>query len=187
MLVVSPTLPRPELPAKQPTDLCHEFDRGVHNLAGGVTVITSCDEQGARTGVTSTAVCPLGTEPPSLLVCFPRQTGLGRLLPRTKQFCVNALSRRQEDIAEAFADPTHLDRFDFGQWTSGTEGAPVLECALASFECSVDLLYAYPKHVIVVGRVRSVVRTPDPTGPLVCSTDRFGNLTPVDAILPQAS
>lgn len=105
---------------------------------------------------------------------------------RTQRFCVNVLSWRQQDVAEAFADPTHTNRFDFGQWSSGEDGLPVLERALASFECSVDLLYAYPQQVVVIGPVHSVVRTPNSAGPLTRSTDQFGQFIPADTVLPHA-
>lgn len=172
----SPTLTLPDPVADKPCETSEEFNRGAHHLASGVTVITACDNHGTRAGVTSTGLCTLGAEPPTLLVCVPRHTGLGSLLPRVRGFCVNALSRRQRDVAEAFAGRRQGDRFHHGQWSAAGGGSPMLADALASFECTVDLLYAYPKHLIVVGTVRTVIRTPDPEGPLVYFSDQFGHV-----------
>ncbi|GLY66369.1 flavin reductase family protein [Amycolatopsis taiwanensis] len=176
MLADSPTLTLPDPVADQPCETTEEFNRGARHLANGVAVITACDERGARAGVTSTGLCTLGAEPPTLLVCVPRHTGLGGLLPRVRRFAVNALSRRQRDIAEAFAGLRQGDRFGYGRWSVAGAGSPMVAGALASFECAVDLLYAYPKHLIVVGTVRTVIRTPDPEGPLVYSSGQFGRL-----------
>lgn len=186
MLVDSPTLTLPDPRIEHPRETSHEFSQGAHQLAGGVSVITSCDERGARAGVTSTALCTLGAEPPTLLVCVPRHTVLGSLLPRTRRFCVNALSRRQRDVAEAFAGLLDGDRFHYGRWSAGSGGAPMLEGALASFECDVDLLYACSKHLIVVGSVGTVIRTPDSEGPLVYCADQFGHVEPAVAAMASA-
>lgn len=186
MPVDSSTLPMPEPITEQPWEAAHEFSRGAHHLAGGVTVITSCDDRGARAGVTSTGLCILGATPPTLLVCVPRHTDLGRLLPLARRFCVNALSRQQREVAEAFAGLRHGERFHYGQWSVANSGSPMLQDALASFECIVDLLYAYPKHLIVVGSVRRVIRAPDPQAPLVYFSDQFGHVVPTGAALPSA-
>lgn len=145
------------------------FTQGIQCLASGVTVVTSGDTHGQRFGLTSTEVCALSVEPPTLVVCIQRDDPLGRQLPRTQRFCVNLLSHRQGDVADAFdgtGNPRE-DRFAHGRWDVGMTGSPVLADALASFECDVDLLYAYPKHLIVVGRVRSTTHCADAESPLV--------------------
>jgi flavin reductase (DIM6/NTAB) family NADH-FMN oxidoreductase RutF len=141
---------------------------GIDSLAGAVTVITSTAGS-TRFGVTSTSVCSLCMDPPTLITCIPRGSALGREVGRTGRFCVNVLTSEQCGIAEVFATTrgADSDRFRHGSWIVGTTGSPVLQGALASFECSIDLVYGYPEHLMVVGRVQNLVQEAGVGEPLV--------------------
>ncbi|MFF4763472.1 flavin reductase family protein [Streptomyces sp. NPDC001292] len=157
-----------------------QFQQGIQHLASGVTVVTSSDDDGHWYGVTSTSVCPLGIDPPALVVCVHRRSGIGRELGRTKRFCVNILSREQRAVAEAFAGVGGVedDRFDHGHWSSGTTGSPVLAGALSSFECVVDLIYGYPDRLIVIGNTQFVTNDADGADPLVYVSRQYGRVRP---------
>lgn len=163
-------------PPKFPSD----FRLGVGHLVRGVAVVTSRGERGEMYGVTTAGASVVGVEPPTLVVCVRRRSKLGTLLPRTHRFCVNVLSNRQRTVAEAFAGRRGLavNKFKHGHWTIGSIGSPVLADTLASFECELDLLYGYPDHMIVVGRVGDVVLSPEPLDPLVYSSGRLSSLAP---------
>jgi flavin reductase (DIM6/NTAB) family NADH-FMN oxidoreductase RutF len=154
-----------------------EFAQGIGHLAGGVTVVTSSDDDGAQFGVTSTSVCSLSLDPPTLVACVPRGSRLGRDIGRTRRFCVNVLTARQRAIAETFAGLglTEKEKFRHGDWARGLTGSPMLEDALASFECSTDLVYGYPEHLIVVGSVQNVVHS-DAGDPLVYVSRQFAEV-----------
>jgi flavin reductase (DIM6/NTAB) family NADH-FMN oxidoreductase RutF len=160
--------------------LVNDFRQGIGHLARGVTVLTTSDKHGERYGVTTTGVCVLSVDPPTLVVCVRRRSKLGTHLPHTRRFCVNILSGRQRTVAEAFAGRLGLpvDRFNHGQWTTGVTGSPILADALASFECEVDLLYGYPNHMIVVGSICNVVLSPERLDPLVYASGQLSSLTP---------
>lgn len=164
--------------------LPHDFRHGIRNLTRGVTVLTTSTDHGERYGVTATGVCALSMDPPTLVVCVRRRSTLGTQLPRTRRFCVNVLSWRQRDIAEAFAGQrgVAVDRFKHGDWATGTAGSPVLTTALASFECDVDLLYGYPNHLIVVGSVRQVEQATEQDDPLVYVSGQLSSLVPSDPV-----
>ncbi|GAA5125816.1 flavin reductase family protein [Haloechinothrix salitolerans] len=164
----------------------HDFRHGIRSLTRGVTVLTTSDNQGERYGVTTTGVCALSMDPPTLVVCVRRRSTLGAQLPRTRRFCVNVLSWRQRDIAEVFAGQrgVAVDRFKHGEWTTGVHGSPVLTDALASFECEVDLLYGYPNHLIVVGSVRQVEEAREQDDPLVYASGQLSSLVPSGALGP---
>ena len=157
-----------------------QFRQGIQHLAGGVTVVTSGDDDGAWYGVTTTSVCALSVDPPTLIACVHRRSRIGQQLGRTRRFCVNLLSQEQRTVAEAFAarGGLYVDRFRHGQWASGTTGSPVLEDGLASFECGVDLMYGYPNHVVVIGSVKHVRHAADPASPLVSVVGQFGRVMP---------
>ena len=154
------------------------FRQGIQYLAGGVTVVTSGDDDGAWYGVTTTSVCALSVDPPTLIACVRRRSPIGQQLGRTRRFCVNLLSQEQRTVAEAFALRRSLDadRFRHGQWACGTTGSPVLMDGLASFECGVDLIYGYPSDVVVIGSVQQVRHAADPAGPLVSVAGQLGQV-----------
>lgn len=154
-----------------------EFEQGIGHLAAGVTVVTSTDDDGTRFGVTTTSVCSLSLDPPTLIACVPRGSRLGRDIGRTRRFCVNVLGTGQRPVAEAFAapGPSDKEKFRHGRWAPGQTGSPVLDGALASFECSTDLVYGYPEHLIVVGRVQNVTHT-DAGDPLVYVSRQFAEV-----------
>lgn len=162
----------------------HDFRHGIRHLTRGVAVLTTSDDHGERYGVTTTGVCALSMEPPTLVVCVRRRSTLGTQLPRTRRFCVNVLSWRQRGIAEVFAGRrgVAVDRFKHGDWTTGATGSPVLAQALAAFECDVDLLYGYPNHLIVVGSVRQVEQAAEQDDPLVYASGQLSSLVPSGAL-----
>lgn len=186
MLADTQTLPSPgstttdiyDLDA--PWQVPDDFRDGIRHLTRGVAVLTSADEQGERYGVTTTGVCALSMDPPTLVVCVRRRSPLGAQLPRTRRFCVNVLSSRHRAIAETFAGRRGVpaDKFNHGEWATGTTGLPVLTEALAAFECDVDLLYGYPNHLIVVGAVRHVQQTSEQDDPLVYASGQLSSLVP---------
>ncbi len=155
-----------------------QFRQGIAHLAGGVTVVTSGGDDGAWYGVTTTSACALSADPPTLIACVPRQSGVGQQLGRTRRFCLNLLSHEQRTVAEAFAarDSLDPDRFRHGQWVSGTAGSPVLRDGIASFECGVDLMYSYPSHLVVIGSVEHVRHGAGPASPLVSFAGLFGHV-----------
>lgn len=154
------------------------FRQGVQHLVGGVTVVTSGDDDGKWYGVTTTSVCALSADPPTLIVCVPRRSRVGEHVGRTGRFCVNLLSSEQRAVAEAFADRRTLgeDRFRHGQWVAGATGSPVLRDSLASFECGVDLMYGYPTHIVIIGTVKQVRHAATPASPLVCVAGQLGHV-----------
>jgi flavin reductase (DIM6/NTAB) family NADH-FMN oxidoreductase RutF len=157
------------------------FRQGIQQLANGVTVLTSGDDDGGWYGVTTTSVCVLGADPPTLIACVRRRSRIGQQLGRTRRFCVNLLSQEQRAVAEAFAGRRSLDpdRFRHGQWAPGTTGSPVLMDGLASFECGVDLIYGYPNQLMVIGSVQQVRYAAGPASPLISVAGQFGQVISV--------
>jgi len=132
------------------------FKEGMRKLAGAVTVVTTVGTDGARRGLTATAVCSLSTDPPSLLACVNRKTWVAQFVPATGVFAINVLSHSQEAVARAFAGHTSLtadDRFSVGAWETRVTGAPVIRGALATFECRLEQIVEHTTHAILIGQV----------------------------------
>lgn len=155
------------------------FKQGIQHLVNGVTVVTSADD-GTWYGITTSSVCMLSADPPTLIACVCRQSRIGQQLGRTRRFCVNLLSQEQRTLAEAFTGPRgpRPDGFRHGQWVCGTTGCPVLADALASFECGVDLMYGYSSQVVIIGTVLQFRQAADAVPPLVSVAGQFSHVMP---------
>jgi flavin reductase (DIM6/NTAB) family NADH-FMN oxidoreductase RutF len=134
------------------------FKEAMRRLAAGVTIVTT--RHGAvRGGLTATAVCSLSVDPPQLLVCINRSAAAHALIAEGENLCVNLLAHRHRNLAARFAGQTGIlgaDRFAAGRWGRLKTGAPVLEDALASFDCVVTEKVAASTHTIFIGRVVDV-------------------------------
>jgi flavin reductase (DIM6/NTAB) family NADH-FMN oxidoreductase RutF len=151
-----------------------EFKQGMRRLAAGVNVVTVFEE-GYAQGLTATAVCSLSAEPPHLLVCVNSSASAHDAIHRAGAFGLNVLCREQEEIARRFAGMDGCERtrrFDIGHWTTLATGAPLLDNALATFDCLVVREIAASTHTIFIGRVLAV-RTAGDGVPLIFHDSRF--------------
>ncbi len=142
----------------QALPLGHLFRSGMRDLAGGVSVIT-VGEGEDRTGLTATSVTSLSVDPPSLLVCVNRNSSTWSALGRHGAFAVNLVRARHAALAERFAGRGGLKgaaRYGQASWLRLVTGAPVLEDALASFDCQIEDMIERHSHAIVIGKVVAV-------------------------------
>jgi len=132
------------------------FRDAMRRLAGTVTVVTvgTGDD---RHGTTATAVTSLSMAPPSLLVCFNRDSRLHGLLVASDMFCVNILHTDNVEVSQLFSSPVSSEeRFAFGQWGFEPGSAPYLVDAQSSIQCVKDQQIEYGSHTIFIGRVIGV-------------------------------
>lgn len=132
------------------------FKNAMRRFPAAVNVVT-CAHEGALRGMTATAVCSLCAEPvPSLLICVDRSGSTYSALVRSGAFAVNVLDAGQQHIARLFASPRPEDRkrrFDTGNWGALVSGAPVLEGAVAVFDCELSQEVEHGTHSIMIGTV----------------------------------
>ena len=142
-----------------------DFKEGMRHLAASVTVITVVHNK-IKDGLTATAACSVSAEPPQLLVCVNRAASAHNLIQDEGVFGVNVLARNQEDIAKRFAGidgSDRLERYLLGEWTQMVTGAPILEGALACFDCQVAKSMKAGTHSIFIGRIVGInYKTGDP-------------------------
>lgn len=142
------------------------FRDAMRRLAGSVTVVT-VGSGADRHGTTATAVTSLSMAPPSLLVCFNRDSRLHALLSAADTFCVNLLHTDNVEVSKLFSSPvSSAERFAQGQWNAANGEAPYLADAQSSIQCAKDQQIDYGSHTIFIGRVLSV-RNRDEISPLV--------------------
>lgn len=135
------------------------FRSAFRTYAGGVTIIATGKGSGQRRGLTVTSVCSLSDDPPTLIACVNAGAAAHPFIRAERCFSVNLLSAGQEQLAECFAGKTSFvneERFAFGKWSVLMTGSPVLDGALANFDCELVEEYTRETHSIFVGLVREV-------------------------------
>ncbi len=126
------------------------FREVVGHFTSGVVVVTAVD--GARYGVTASAVSSLSMDPPMLLVCLNNKLATTDAIGRTRRFAINILGADHADVAMQFARP-HADKFRGIDVVEGAHGLPLLSEALAQIECETEETVAAATHTIFLGRV----------------------------------
>ncbi|WP_206538697.1 flavin reductase family protein [Afipia sp. P52-10] len=138
----------------RPTVGAQDFMLGMRQVVSSVAIVTARAD-GVRNGLTATAVCSVSAEPPTILVCVNRNASAEPLIAAGGCFGVNFLADTQEAIARAFSTSklSADQRFEQGAWREIVTGAPILDGAVASFDCSVREQIVAGTHHIYIGRV----------------------------------
>lgn len=129
-------------------------------FATGITVVTvgGCSPH----GMTANSFASVSLDPPLLLVCVDRSAVMHSSLTTTGRFGVSVLAAEQEEVARHFANrcrPLGAAQFDAVDWVPGPRtGAPLIQGALAWFECALWRAYDGGDHTIFVGSLLSVDR-----------------------------
>lgn len=155
---------------------------GMRHLAAAVTIITARDGD-TRVGLTATAVSSVTIEPPRMVVMVNKKVAANDIILKTGALCINLLSVEQEHLAKVFAgmmkDVVGPARFEHGTWIERVTGAPVLEGALASFDCRVVKVMDESSHN---GFLCDVLATGEVIGgdPLLYADGAFRRLAPLE-------
>ena len=139
--------------------------------AAGVTIIAT-DGPAGRSGATVSSFSSLSLAPPSIVVCFQRDSVTLALLRANGVFCANVLAENQADIARVFARSSDREtRFSHDRWTKAASGAPKLAGALCRLDCRLAGATDYGSHVIVIGE--ALESRSSPGRPLIYSARNF--------------
>lgn len=142
------------------------FREAMSRLGAAVNIITTCDAS-SRHGLTASAVCSVTDAPPTLLACINRSARARPFLVIGGPICINTLAHAQLDVSVAFSGKAEMEeRFTSGSWTSGATGAPVLEQALASFDCTIGSVVEVGTHSVMFCVIQDI-RLGDPSEALM--------------------
>jgi 3-hydroxy-9,10-secoandrosta-1,3,5(10)-triene-9,17-dione monooxygenase reductase component len=130
------------------------FRQVAGSFASGVTIITTGKEGECR-GFTASSFTSLSLEPPLVLVCVHRESNTLPVIQHTGAFAINILSQSQEHASRLFSSRIVPDSERMQQvcFHGGTSGVPILDDAIAFFECRTLREYDGGDHVIFVGHV----------------------------------
>jgi flavin reductase (DIM6/NTAB) family NADH-FMN oxidoreductase RutF len=145
---------RPEAP---PPFSTQDFRAALGMFATGVTIVTTRDADGQPVGITANSFNSVSLSPPLVLWSLSRVAGSMPTFERGSHYAINILAADQHALAERFSSKA-VDRFAGIAFHEGAGGAPVLEGAVAVFECSNRSQYEEGDHVIFVGQVEHCSR-----------------------------
>lgn len=149
-----------------PTATGTAFRRAMGRWATGVSVVTAHDASGDA-GLTVNALLSVALEPPSLLVSLQQEADTLPVLRRGRAFGVSLLASTQRELSRRFARAVGSEeKFRGVPFHRGRSGAPLLDGALAAFDCRLVSETLRYDHVLVVGEVIGIEEGPD-TAPLL--------------------
>lgn len=141
-----------------PRHLRHALGR----FATGVTVITTRTLDGKLEGLTANSFSAVSLDPPLVLWSLRQNAPSLQSFLNAGYFAVSVLAADQRDLSRHFATPAE-DKFASAAHGKGLGGCPVLQEALASFECSTEHTVVGGDHIIFIGRVhRATYRDGEP-------------------------
>ncbi len=142
--------------AKAYRDAMSEIASPVHLIA--------TDGKAGLAGMTVTALASISDHPATLLVCVNRHSPSTRRFLENGVFTVNSLAFADLFLADIFAGRTdeHFEqKFTHGVWRRGRTGAPLLESALANFDCRLIEVKDVATHHVFFGAVEAVSHRPN--------------------------
>jgi flavin reductase len=133
--------------------------RGMRNMLGhfatGVTVVTARSGP-LLAGMTANAIASISIDPPLMMASIAHKAETHGAILGSHAFAINVLTADQQALAECFAQPTtaaKLTRFCDAAWHEAETGSPILEGALAFFDCRLTARHDGGDHSIFVGEI----------------------------------
>ena len=131
-------------------------------FATGVAVISTVTPDGKVEGLTCNSFSAVSLDPPLVLWSLRQNARSLDSFLKSEHFAVSILSAQQSHLSRHFAT-AHEAKFDIVSHRRGLGHCPLVEDALATFECSVDSVHPAGDHMVFFGRVqRATWRDGDP-------------------------
>jgi len=129
--------------------------QGFSLFPSGVVVVTTVDREGVAHGFTASTFVPLSLDPPMILVCLHQKAQCREAFLEAEFFAASVLRPSHKDVAIRFAT-SGVDKFAGLKLGRTAKGIPVLEDALATFECRAAHNYPGGDHIILTGVIEGV-------------------------------
>lgn len=122
------------LPGSATRDESRALRAALAQFATGVTIVTTCAEDGSFVGLTANSFGALSLEPPLISWALRLASASLPVFQRNARFVVNVLSEDQVETSRLFATSA-LDKFLQVAHAENQHGLPYLHGATAWFEC----------------------------------------------------
>ena len=126
-------------------------------FATGVTVVTTCGDQGQPLGLAVNSFASVSLDPAEILWSIASEAPSRSAFETHGAFAVNVMGAAAKDQTLRFAMSIE-NKFDGVAWAPGWRNVPVLATAIATLECDVKQMIPCGDHHIVVGSVRAIAR-----------------------------
>ncbi|HZS14671.1 MAG TPA: flavin reductase family protein [Candidatus Dormibacteraeota bacterium] len=149
---MDPAQPQPAQPEHEPVSA--DVHRAASRMfASGVTV-AAAQYEGRVHAIAATAFCSLSLEPPLVLLAVNRTGQLVDFARRSQHLGISILSEDQREISEWAASTGRVPgpAVPFTTRVART-GAPLIEGAVAWFDCEVQSAVNQGDHIVIVGLV----------------------------------
>lgn len=146
--------PRTPAPPDAADFTSREFRDALGEFATGVTVIATRDpaEPHGYAGFTANSFNSVSLVPPLVVWSLALDAKTLPAFEGCERYAISVLAHDQEAVAQRFARP-HADRFDGVPYTLGWAQAPLIDGAVAWFECRHHTRQRAGDHVLFVGEV----------------------------------
>jgi flavin reductase (DIM6/NTAB) family NADH-FMN oxidoreductase RutF len=151
-------------------------------FATGVSVV-SARHGPLLSGMTANAVASISIDPPLMMASINRTSETHGAIIGSHAFSISILAADQRALAECFAQRTtavKLTRFCDAAWHEAETGSPILEGALAYFDCRIVQRLDAGTHTIFIGEIVAAGYRED-AEPLLWFGSHFRSIAPADA------
>ena len=151
--------------------------------ATGVAVVGTHADDGKPVGMTVNSFTSVSLSPPLISFCPARSCVAFPVYCTMTHFSVNVLADEQRHISDRFARSGAESKWSDLSYYLGEHGVPIIDGALASFECSVYTRIEAGDHAIVLGRVLKI-HGPSDAEPLLFHASRYRKIGPAEGHAP---
>src|SRR6187551_548739 len=153
------------------------------SFPSGVAIVTTLGADGTPRGLTTTAVCSVSADPPTILVCVDLASRTLAALRASGRFVGDGRS----ELCLLFASKEE-DKFKDVDWRPTDKGLPLLHAdVLAWAECSTERELEIGDHVVLIAEVTDGGVQPELEPPLMYYRRSWGVWTPAhDVTEPDA-
>ncbi|HET9444718.1 MAG TPA: flavin reductase family protein [Steroidobacteraceae bacterium] len=149
----------------------------------GIVVVTAGGASGPL-GMTMNSFVSVSLTPPLILFSIDRRSMGLAAWQRAPGYAVNILASAQQELSTRFARALTDKWRDVG-YRSGLHDAPLLDGALACFECTRHGTFDGGDHVVFLARVERFTCADDEAQPLVFHRGRYTSLATGPAAQPE--
>ncbi len=142
-------------------------------FATGVTIITATSDAGISVGLTANSFSSVSLNPALVSWSLSSHAPSLPVFQNCSHYAIHVLCDAQQELALRFAQ-SRDDKFAGLELGEGLGGTPLLDGALAVFQCSNAYRHAGGDHVIFLGQVEKFEHNQGK--PLIFHAGKFGDM-----------
>lgn len=154
-------------------DKTRNLRQALGSFPTGVTVVSCLDKNKNPLGFTANSFTSVSLDPQLISICIDKESFNIDSFSITKHFAVSVLSEGQQSISTTFATPNE-DRFQNVEWRTEDTGSPIIENAVAWFDCNTRQVIDAGDHLIIIGEI--IAFDSSPKTPLMYLRGNYVNL-----------